>query len=169
MIRTIYNSDPNLIFQFWKQHPDEYLIYELEVNPEDFSYIGAYQSLDDEAMLMRAGDLRALYFDDEEDNLNKYAPNIVAMSSSRVPDFYFIGNNLSDILRHCAEYSRGLDFHLYDENGEVEADVPGTYMFYRQLTDEGSEVWGTEDFEWDKHTTPIGHLVQKIYGYSYKD
>ncbi len=169
MKHTIYNSDPDILFQFWKQNPEDYLQYELEVNFEDFSCIGSYQALDDEAMLMRACDLTALYYEDEECNLDEYAPNIVAMSDSRVPDYYFIGNNLSDILKHCAKHSRGLNFHLYDLNGEIEADVPDTYMFYRQLTEEGSEMWDTEDFEWDKHTTPIGHLVQKIYGYSYKD
>ena len=182
-MNTILNTDPYEAYKWFSENPQDYLDWANKYCSDGFVTVGLIQSITERELWDAAYDEVKITHDCEMDNLNVNLRNpIVVMDGdgdmnyatpysdqrSDVKPQYTI-NSVIEYCDYNLRYHRAeASYHLYDDAGEVEASFPySDVLTFRMLTDEGLDTWGTEDFDWEKHTVKIGSEIQKIYGYKY--
>lgn len=182
-MHTILNTDAYEMYKWFSENPEDYLDWANKYSADEFVNVGLIQSITEAELWDAAHDEVTITHDCEIDNLNVNLQNPIVVMDSDGEVCYATWRtgrqcelnfpySLASIIKYCdynLRYHRiEATYHLYDDNGEVEARFPyADVLTFRMLTDEGWELFDTEYFDWEKHTVKIGREIQKIYGYTY--
>lgn len=161
---VICDMNPQHHITYFMENPLEYLesaSKEGWINDDDYTIIGALQSIDENEVKEHSEYLCDTYIDDEIANLSGLEAVlpytvIVAWRYSGIVETLDC-NRVSDIIKFCRDTLTGDDswWTLHDDNGilrvAVEDDVVATFLM----------------IDGDGETHDIGPIVQSIYGYSY--
>ena len=193
MAHTIFTNDAYQDYRYYMQNPMAFIEDSLsgEDIPDDFTVIGMIQSIDEDDVWEQAHQNVEWNYDAEKCNLRfaKLTNKCVAFGiicrwdgQKQIVPLEVEAADIADILEFCANKFSNDNWALYDEDGDIVVEAYGHdnpcsphRIIFRMLDDYGSEMWGSYDDDApsdeeliEKHSLPIGHLVQKIYGYKYK-
>ena len=192
MSHTIFTTDAYQDYKYYMQNPMAFIEDSLngEDVPDDLTIIGMIQSIKEDDVWEQAHQNVEWNYDDEKGNLQfaKLTGKCVAFGTicrwngtKEIVPLEVDAADVADILEFCANKFGNDTWSLLDKDGELVVEAYGHdnpcsphRITFRMLDDYGSEMWGSyeEDAPSDeelieKHSLPIGHLVQKIYGYTY--
>ncbi len=159
----VCTMDPQHHFKYFMLNPLEYLDSSSEdgyINCDDFTIIGALQTVTDDAVMKHSEYLCDLYYQDEIDNLSgseaalPYAVIVVNYYSGIVESLTCC-ERVADIVRFCMREHWEEQWTLQDENGILRCRIDGDLVDTFLMVDE------------EGNTHNIGPIVQKVYGYKY--
>lgn len=192
MAHTIFTTDAYQDYKYYMENPLQFIedFNGGDYNDDDMTVIGILQSINEDDVWEQAHKNVEWNFECECANLSlaKMTGTCVAYGTitrwdgtKEIVPTDIEASDVEDILKFCANKFCNDNWTLYDEDGEIVAEAYGHdnptsphRIMFRMLDEYGTEYWDSYEDDSpsneeliEKHSLPIGHLVQEIYGYRY--
>lgn len=175
MKHKITTNNTNDLYQWFLDNPMDYLeMKDALFDDDNFTIIGAIQSIDTDDVWEYSDWMTQEYIEDEKDNLkNAVCENPIVCYCRETDDRELIeGRTVADVICYCQKEFEGDKWTLWDFDGHLYAECCGRTYDFLMLTDEGVTMWYDEDYDYTyhcvmSHSKDIGFKCQEVYGYSY--